>query len=144
MPTTLNERWSALLQERVEHIKSIKSIAAAKQIQVVVQAFASANLAMYDDEAWAKYRLGEIYKIQDPATGQPATRNQWFASKNPPVNQPPGDRANAYYSDISIEGLQRRGVLFGMMGDHPGTVAEHQHDRAPGRPDVRLDRRGCA
>jgi hypothetical protein len=67
---------------------------------------------MYDDEVWAKYRLAEIFKIQDPSTGQPATRNQWFASKNSPVNRPPADRANAYYSDTSIEGLQRRGVLF--------------------------------
>lgn len=84
----------------------------ADRIQVVVQAFSSANLAMYDDAAWAKYRLGEVFKIQDPGTGQPATRNQWFASKNPTVSQPPADRANPYYSDISIEGLQRRGVLF--------------------------------
>ena len=84
----------------------------ADRIQVVVQAYASANLAMYDDAAWAKYQLGEIFKIQDPITGQPATRNVWYASKNPPVDQPPSDRANPYYSDTSIEGLQRRGVLF--------------------------------
>jgi hypothetical protein len=84
----------------------------ADRVQVVVQAFASANLAMYDDTVWAKYRLGEVFKIPDPGTGQPAMRNPWFASKNPPVNQPPADRANPYYSDTSIEGLQRRGVLF--------------------------------
>ena len=82
------------------------------QIQVVVQAYATANLAMYDDAMWAKYRLGEIFKVQDPATGQPAVRNIWFASKNPPADAPPVDRSNSYYSDISIEGLQRRGVLF--------------------------------
>jgi hypothetical protein len=82
------------------------------RIQVVVQAFASANLAMYDDAVWERYRLGEVFKVQDPATGQPATHNQWFASKNPPLSEPPTDRANPYYSDTSIEGLQRRGVLF--------------------------------
>ena len=82
------------------------------QIQVVVQAYATANLAMYDDMLWAKYRLGEIFKVQDPATGEPAVRNLWFTSKNAPPDQPPADRANAYYSDISIQGLQRRGVLF--------------------------------
>src|SRR5262249_46825346 len=38
----------------------------ADRIQVVVQSYASANLAMYDDDVWAKYRLGEIYKVQDP------------------------------------------------------------------------------
>ena len=82
------------------------------QIQVVVQAYATANLAMYDDGLWAKYRLGEIFKVQDPTTGEPAVRNVWFASKNPPMDQPPADRSNPYYSDLSIEGLQRRGVLF--------------------------------
>jgi hypothetical protein len=82
------------------------------QIQVVVQAYATANLAMYDDVLWAKYRLGEVFKIQDPMTGELAVRNAWFASKNPSVTEPPADRSNPYYSDINIEGLQRRGVLF--------------------------------
>jgi hypothetical protein len=84
----------------------------ADRIQVVVQAYATANLAMYDDSIWAKYRLGEVFKVQDPTTGQPATRNMWFASKNPPASEPPTDRSDPYYSDTSIEGLQRRGVLF--------------------------------
>jgi hypothetical protein len=82
------------------------------QIQVVVQAYATANLAMYDDTLWAKYRLGEIFKVQDPGTGEAAIRNLWFASRNPPLDQPPEDRSDPYYSDLSIEGLQRRGVLF--------------------------------
>lgn len=82
------------------------------RVQVVVQAYSTANLAMYDDSMWAKYSLGEIFKVQDPTTGQPATRNIWFASKNPPTQQPPADRSDPYYSDTSIEGLQRRGVLF--------------------------------
>jgi intracellular sulfur oxidation DsrE/DsrF family protein len=82
------------------------------RIQVVVQAYASANLAMYDDSMWAKYRLGEIFKIQDPTTSLPAARNIWFSSKNPPTAQPPTERSDPYYSDNSIEGLQRRGVLF--------------------------------
>jgi hypothetical protein len=82
------------------------------QIQVVVQAYATANLAMYHDTLWAKFRLGEIFKVQDPTTGEPAVRNIWFASKNPPMTEPPANRSNAYYSDLSLEGLQRRGVLF--------------------------------
>lgn len=84
----------------------------AQQVQVVVQAYASSNLALYDDSIWAKYQFGDVFKVQDPATGQPATRNIWYASKNPPVSQPPAERSNPYYSDTSIEGLQRRGVLF--------------------------------
>ena len=77
-----------------------------------MQAYSSANLAMYDDTLWAKYQLGEIFKVQDPTTGEAAVRNIWFASKNPALAQPPADRSNPYYSDISIEGLQRRGVQF--------------------------------
>ena len=59
-----------------------------------------------------RYHLGEVFKIQDPATGQPATRNPWFASKNPPVTNRRPIGPTPYYSDISIEGLQRRCVLF--------------------------------
>jgi hypothetical protein len=82
------------------------------QIQVVVQAYATANLAMYDDELSAKYRLGEIFRVQDPTTGEPSVRNLWFASKHPAPAEPPADRSNPFYSDLSIEELQRRGVLF--------------------------------
>jgi len=84
----------------------------ADKIQVFVQAYASANLAMYGDAVWDRYRLGEVYKIQDPRNGQPATRNAWYASPNPRVDPAPAERANPYYSDTSIEGLQRRGVVF--------------------------------
>ena len=83
-----------------------------QEIQVVVQAYSSANLAMYDDAAWATYRLGELFNVKDPATGQPATRNPWYASKNPAVSAPPAERSDPYYADTSIQGLQRRGVLF--------------------------------
>lgn len=84
----------------------------ADEVQVVVVAYASANLALYDDAVWAKYRMGEVFKVQDPTTGQPALRNIWFTSKNPAAAEPPADRSNPYYSDTSIQGLQRRGVLF--------------------------------
>jgi hypothetical protein len=30
------------------------------------------------DSAWAKYRLGEVFKIQDPKTGKPALRNAFY------------------------------------------------------------------
>ena len=30
-----------------------------------------------DDASWAKYGLGAVRKVDDPATGQPATRNPW-------------------------------------------------------------------
>ena len=43
---------------------------APQQIQVVVQAYSSANLAMYDDSAWSTYQLGEVFNIKDPASGE--------------------------------------------------------------------------
>jgi hypothetical protein len=85
---------------------------APDQIQVVVQAYASANAAMYDDFIWAKYRFGEARGVKDPATGEAATRNIFYPSKVPAVDAPPADRSHPYYADTSIEGAQRRGVLF--------------------------------
>lgn len=80
----------------------------------MVQAYFSANGAMYDDSIWEKYKLGEAFNVKDPATDKPATRNSWYKSKvsSQEVSPPPKDRSHAYYSDTSIEGLQRRGVLF--------------------------------
>ena len=47
------------------------------EIQVVVQAYASANAAIYDDFIWEKYRWGEALNVMDPETNRPATRNIW-------------------------------------------------------------------
>jgi hypothetical protein len=82
------------------------------QIQVVAQAYATANAALYDDFIWAKYRLGELFGVTDPTTKQPAVRNIWHKSSVPAPASVPTDRSSAYYTDTSIEGLQRRGVLF--------------------------------
>jgi len=82
------------------------------QVQVIVQAYASANAATYDDYIWGKYRLGEALNVKDPRTGQPATGNPWWASSVPAPETPPADRGHPYYGDTSIEGLHRRGVLF--------------------------------
>lgn len=86
----------------------------ADQIQVVVQAYFSANAALYDDYIWQKYKLGEAFNVKDPATGAPATQNLWYKSKIAAQDAaaPPKDRTHPYYTDVSIEGLQRRGVLF--------------------------------
>jgi hypothetical protein len=86
----------------------------ADSIQVVVQAYGSANAATYDDYIWEKYRWGEALNITDPDTKEPATRNIFYPSKvkAADVATPPSDATHAYYADTSIEGLQRRGVLF--------------------------------
>ena len=85
----------------------------ADAIQVVVQAFASANAATYDDTIWEKYKLGERLGVNDPETGEPALRNIWYASSvdAPADSEAPEVRSDSYYADASIEGLQRRGLL---------------------------------
>ena len=105
--------------------------AAPEQIQVVVLAYATAIGALNDDFIWQRYRLGEAFGVKDPATGQPAVRNPWLASKlaAPEVTPPPADRAHAFYADTSVEGLQRRGVLFlachqSIHGQARGAVAD--------------------
>ncbi|MBI1896417.1 MAG: hypothetical protein HYS04_07755 [Acidobacteria bacterium] len=86
------------------------------QIQIVVQAYASANAATYDDFIWEKYRWGEALNVRDPATNQPATRNIWYSTPVAHTTLTPGrqpdDRGHPFFSDLSIEGLQRRTVLF--------------------------------
>ncbi len=86
----------------------------ADDIQVVVQCYASANAAMYDDFIWSKYRFGEMVGVRDPSTGQPAIRNIWWKSaiQAGAVTPPPLTSSHPYYADTSIEGLQRRGVLY--------------------------------
>ncbi len=84
----------------------------ADQIQVIVQAYATANVAMYDDYIWDKYTWGQFLGIKDADTGLAATRNVFFPSKHPAPTTPPENRDDPFYSDFTIEGLQRRGTLF--------------------------------
>jgi hypothetical protein len=84
----------------------------ADQIQVIIQAYATSNAALYDDYIWAKYTWGEFLSIKDPQTGTWATRNILYPSKNEARSSPPLNRDDPFYSDANIEGFQRRGVLF--------------------------------
>jgi hypothetical protein len=86
----------------------------ASQIQVVVQAYGSANAATYDDEMWEKYQFGQLLNVMDPETEEPAERNIWAKSSiaETDLEEIPEERDDPYYADTSIEGLHRRGVLF--------------------------------
>lgn len=88
----------------------------ADELQVVVQAYASANAATYDDFIWEKYQWGESLNVRDPQTNQPATRNIWYRTTVDHTTftpgRQPGDRNHPFFADMSIEGLQRRRVLF--------------------------------
>jgi hypothetical protein len=75
------------------------------------------------DAMWAKYKLGERYKIVDPANRQPAIRNIFL-----------GD------GDLSVKAMQARGTAFWQCNVALGLVAE-QLAQAAGTPvsEVRAD-----
>jgi hypothetical protein len=85
-------------------------------VQVVVLTYAFTTPITYDDFIWDKYRFGESTGIRDPLTGEPARRNIWYSSRVPYQDLQgghlPQSRSHPFYSDVSIEGLQRRRVLF--------------------------------
>ena len=85
------------------------------QIKVVAALHGPANLLNYDDAIWSKYAIGAWLKVNDPATGEPATRNPFYASKAGPslkyTSQDPDSR-DSLFQDTSIQALQSRGVKF--------------------------------
>ena len=61
----------------------------------------------FEDRIWAKYKFGEVFKIDDPVTKAPSLRNPFWKPK-PGDFQVPG-LGNV---DIGIDQLQDSGVLF--------------------------------
>lgn len=98
---------------------------AANQIRVAAALHGAANMLCFGDALWSKYKVGEWFGIDDPATGKPAVRNPFYASTQPDTAQlatgDPGDLQSAWH-DSSMAGLQRRGVQF--LGCH--TALEFQ------------------
>ncbi len=75
------------------------------------------------DAMWQKYKIGERYKIVDPATKQPAVRNIFLSD-----------------GDLSVKAMQARGTAFWQCNVALGLVAQ-QLAQAAGMPvaDVRAD-----
>ena len=88
----------------------------ANRIQVVIQAYSSANVVTYDDYIWEKYKFGEARNVKDPVTNEFVMRNIYYPATvdytEIPNGVQPTDRNHPFFSDGSIEGLQRRMVLF--------------------------------
>lgn len=76
------------------------------------------------DALWAKYKLGERYKVTDPGTGQAATRNIYLG--------PPTDAPGA-----TVRGLQARGALF-LMCNNSLRRLSNEWSRETGRPAPEL------
>jgi hypothetical protein len=81
----------------------------AAEIKIVAAMHGPANLLNFDDSMWAKYKIGDYLKLNDPETGKPATRNIFYPKKNPNSSTNPSDRASIY-QDPSMEALQARGL----------------------------------
>ena len=60
-----------------------------------------------EDRLWAKYKLGEFLKLDDPKTGKPATRNPFWKPKQGDFNVP-----GVGVVPIGINELQESGVMF--------------------------------
>lgn len=66
----------------------------------------------WNDAMWEKYRIGELFKLTDPATRQPARRNMFYRPRA-------GDPVlfNGAVLPAGIESLQRMGATFLMCNN---------------------------
>lgn len=64
------------------------------------------------DAVYEKFPIGQVFGINDPATGKPAVRNQWLA----------GDGAGAMRG-AGVKPLQERGVVFWMCNNALNNIA---------------------
>jgi intracellular sulfur oxidation DsrE/DsrF family protein len=88
-----------------------------KDIGVVVVMRHNAIPIAFTDPVWQKYKLGEIFKINDPLTKAPATTNPFYHIKSPDL--PP---------DAALEKLLAQGVKVGVCNmaitHYSGVVAK--------------------
>lgn len=73
-----------------------------KNINAIVGLRHAAIPLAFNDDIWAKYKLGEMFNVQDPATKAPATRNPYAYAKEGELRIP----------GMAFEKLQARGVIF--------------------------------
>lgn len=64
------------------------------------------------DALYAKFPIGQLFQVNDPATGQAATKNPWIA----------GDRPGMF-AGAGVKPLQDRGVMFWMCNFALNNVA---------------------
>ena len=83
-----------------------------EELHTISATYGSANLFTYNDHVWETYKFGEKYDVIDPATGEPAVRNVFWASRfGPDAPTDPAAKDNVY-QDTGIEALQKRGTVF--------------------------------
>jgi len=116
----------------------------AQEIKIVAALHGPPNMLNYDDYVWNKYKIGEWLKVDDPATGKPAIRNPFYASKagkDLHYTSTDPNSSDSMYQDTSIQGLQARGVQF--LSCHTATeeqarkLVKEQHLTQPPEEIVR-------
>lgn len=81
-----------------------------EQIKIVSAMHGPSNMLNFDDEVWAKYKLGELTQVNNPLTGAPAEKNIYYHQKAGKATNP--DDPDSIFQDTSIQALQARGVVF--------------------------------
>lgn len=85
---------------------------------------------VFGDPAWAAFRLGEKFKVDDPATGKPATRNVFTG----PAAARPLPR------EAALDALQQRGVVFILCNNSLERTASQIAAATGGEPNaVRIE-----
>lgn len=83
---------------------------AERDVAIVMANHGAATAYGLTDEMWAKYRLGEFYKIVD-AGGSPLTANAYYPAKSAFDRSASPDDPHGMYQDTQVQALQRRGVI---------------------------------
>jgi len=91
------------------------------EVNTVIGIATSAFPINVSDAIWAKYSLGEKWKVKDSATGTWATRNIYSARPGTPA------------FSTSVEGLQARGTIFWQCNNALGGITA-QFAAETGRP----------
>lgn len=73
-----------------------------KDINAVVGLRHFAIPLAFNDDIWAKYKLGEMFKVNDPVTKQPAVRNPYAYAKE----------GELLFPAMAFEKIQARGAIF--------------------------------
>lgn len=79
----------------------------AKECSVVVVLRHDGIPYAFEDRIWQKYNFGELFKVDDPATNKPATRNPFWKPEKGAFKVP-----GIGVVEIGINELQASGVMF--------------------------------
>jgi hypothetical protein len=83
----------------------------ANQVAIVVAAHGPSSVYTFNDEIWSRYRLGKAFKLMD-AAGNEVTSNGFVAPNADVTASMDPDDPHGFYQDVSIQTLQKRGVIF--------------------------------